>query len=146
MTTNLDARLNPHAPAVLSLFRVITGLVLLTHATSHLFGWPTGTAVPVGTWPFWWAGLLEIVTGVLITIGFFTRIAAFVASGVMAFAYFSQHMPTSFWPIVNKGEPALLLCFSFFLLVFTGGGAFAVEARRRVGATSARTAGWRRRR
>ena len=142
--TNLDARLNPYAPAVLSLFRVIIGLVLLTHATSHLFGWPAPMQAPVGSWPIWWAGLLEIVTGVLITIGLFTRIAAFVASGVMAFAYFMQHMPTSFWPLINKGEAALLLCFAFFLLVFTGGGAFALDARRRV-ATTARTGGWRRR-
>ena len=131
MTTNLDDRLNPHAPAVLSLFRVIVGLVLLTHATAHLFGWPTGTAAPIATWPYWWAGLLEIITGVLITVGFLTRIAAFVASGVMAFAYFTQHMPTSFWPIVNKGEPAMLSCFAFFLLVFTGGGAYAFDVRRR---------------
>jgi putative oxidoreductase len=131
MPTNLDARLDPHAPAVLSLFRVIVALVLLTHATAHLFGWPTGTAAPVGSWPYWCAGVLEIVTGILIALGLFTRIAAFVASGVMAFAYFTQHMPNSFWPIVNKGESAVLLCFAFFLLVFTGGGAVALDARRR---------------
>jgi putative oxidoreductase len=67
---------------------------------------------------------------VLITIGLFTRIAAFISSGVLAFAYFTQHMPTSFWPIVNKGEPALLLCFAFFLFVFIGGGAYALDSRR----------------
>jgi putative oxidoreductase len=146
MTTNLDARLNPHAPAVLSLFRVIVALVLLTHATSHLFGWPKGgMAAPVGAWPYWWAGILEIVTGLLIAIGLFTRIAAFVASGVMAFAYFSQHMPKNFWPIINNGESALLLCFAFFLLIFTGGGVYAVDARRRV-STTTRAGGWRRRR
>jgi putative oxidoreductase len=131
MTQQLDVRLNSYAPAVLSLFRVITALVLLTHATAHLFGWPTGNAAPVASWPLWYAGILEIVTGVLILIGLFTRIAAFVASGVMAFAYFSQHMPTSFWPIVNKGEPALLLCFAFFLFVFIGGGVYALDARKR---------------
>jgi putative oxidoreductase len=124
------ARLNPYAPAVLSLFRVICGLVLLTHATTHLFGWPTGQAAPIASWPYWWAGSLELVTGVLITIGLFTRIAAFISSGVLAFAYFTQHMPTSFWPIVNKGEPALLLCFAFFLFVFIGGGAYALDSRR----------------
>jgi putative oxidoreductase len=147
MTQQLDARLNPHAPAVLSLFRVICGLVFLTHATSHLFGWPTGTAAPVGSWPYWWAGILEIVTGVLITIGLFTRIAAFVASGVLAFAYLTQHMPNSFWPIINKGEPALLLCFAFFLFIFTGGGLYAIDARRRsrvVTTGTTRRRGWRR--
>jgi putative oxidoreductase len=112
---------------------VICGLVLLTHATSHLFGWPTGEAAAVASWPYWWAGLLEIVTGILITVGLFTRIAAFIASGVLAFAYFSQHMPKSFWPVVNKGEPALLLCFAFFLFVFIGAGAWSLDAKRRKG-------------
>ena len=58
-----------------------------------LFGWPIGTAVPIGTWPFWWAGLIEFVLGLLIVAGLFTRIAAFIASGEMAFAYFYQHWP-----------------------------------------------------
>jgi putative oxidoreductase len=128
--TSLDTKLNPYAPAVVSLFRVICALVLLTHATSHLFGWPKDMAASVGTWPLWWAGIIEIVTSVLILIGLFTRIAAFVASGVMAFAYFMQHMPKSFWPLINNGESALLLCFGFFLLVFTGGGVYALDARR----------------
>lgn len=131
MTQQLDARLNRYAPAALSLFRVITALVLLTHATAHLFGWPTGEAAPIGAWPLFYAGVLELITGVLIAVGLFTRIAAFIASGVMAFAYFTEHLPTDFWPIINKGKPALLLCFSFFLLIFTGGGVYALDAHRR---------------
>ncbi|WP_445165739.1 DoxX family protein [Mycolicibacterium sp. Dal123E01] len=131
MPQQLTAKLDSYAPGVLSLFRVICALVLLTHATAHLFGWPTGHAASVGSWPLWYAGILEIVTGVLVALGFFTRAAAFVASGVMAFAYFSQHMPTSFWPIVNKGEPALLLSFGFLLLACTGGGSIALDRGRR---------------
>ncbi len=133
MTQQLDARLNPHAPAVLSLFRVIFGLLFLCHAVSHLFGWPAaaGPAAAVGSFPFWWAGLLELVTGILITIGLFTRIAAFVASGIMAFAYFTQHIEAGFPPIVS-GEAAVLYCFAFFLLVFTGGGLYALDSRRQV--------------
>jgi putative oxidoreductase len=150
MTQQLDARLNPHAPAVLSLFRVVFGLLFLNHAVSHLFGWPAsmGPAAPVGFWPYWWAGLLEIVTGVLITIGLFTRIAAFLASGIMAFAYFTQHLPNAFPPMVQGGgEPAVLYCFAFLLLIFTGGGLYAADSRRRsrvvtTGATRRR--GWRR--
>ena len=130
MPHQLTTKLDSYSPAVLSVFRVICALVILTHATSHLFGWPTGRGAALGSWPIWYAGVLEIVTGVLIAIGLFTRAAAFVASGVMAFAYFSQHMPTSFWPIINKGEPALLLCFGFLLLVFTGGGSIALDAAR----------------
>ena len=78
----------------------------------------------------WWGGLIEVVAGVLILAGLITRLAAFIASGVMAYAYFMQHQPKSFWPIINDGEPAVLLCFGFFLLVFTGGGAWALDAMR----------------
>jgi putative oxidoreductase len=150
MTQNLDARLNPHAPAVLSLFRVVFGLLFLCHGVSHLFGWIVpAAAAPVGSFPYWWAGLLETVTGILITIGLFTRIAAFVASGVMAFAYFTQHIKGGFWPLVNNGEPAVLFCFAFFLLVFTGGGLYALDSRvggrRRVVTGQATRRGWRRR-
>jgi putative oxidoreductase len=84
----------------------------------------------MGAWPFWWAGLIEIVAGLLLLTGLATRAAAFVASGEMAFAYFTQHLPNGFWPIANGGELAVLYCFGFFLLVFTGGGAFALDAMR----------------
>jgi putative oxidoreductase len=128
--TNLDAKLNPQAPAVLSLFRVIIGLLFLCHATSHLFGWPVAAQqAPVGLWPFFYAGVLELITAILIIAGLFTRIAAFVASGVMAFAFFTQHLPKGILPITNGGELAVLYCFAFFLLVFTGGGAYALDAR-----------------
>jgi putative oxidoreductase len=138
MTQKLDARLSPFAPGALSVFRVIVGLLFLCHATQKLFGWPTGPQVPAGTWPFFYAGIIELVVGILITAGLFTRIAAFVASGEMAFAYFTQHLPDGFWPIANKGELAVLYCFSFLLLVFVGGGAFAVDAARSGGRVGAR--------
>ncbi|TQR82944.1 DoxX family protein [Mycobacterium hodleri] len=138
MLTNLDARLSPHAPAVLSIFRVVFALLFLCHATSHLFGWPMAEQqAPVGLWPYWYAGVIELVTGVLIGLGLFTRIAAFFASGTMAFAYFTQHLPMGPIPLADGGEAAVLYCFAFFLLVFTGGGAWAIDARRRTGATSA---------
>ncbi|GAS93273.1 membrane protein [Mycolicibacterium canariasense] len=127
----LETKLTSFAPIVLSVFRIIVSLELLTHAGAHLFGWPADMQAPVGTWPYWYGGVLELITGALLLVGLFTRAAAFLASGVMAFAYFSQHAPESFWPLVNNGEPALLLCFAFFLLVFTGGGALAVDAVRK---------------
>jgi len=127
--TNLDARLSPHAPTALGVFRVIFGLLFLCHATAHLFGWPSGPAAAVGEWPYFYAGLIELVTGVLITLGLFTRIAAFFASGTMAFAVFTMHLPKSIVPMLNGGEPAVLYCFAFLLLVFTGGGAFALDSR-----------------
>ena len=88
MATNLDARLAGYHSPVLSIFRIIFGLLYMLHGSIKLFGWPLGTKVPVGTWPAWWAGLIEFVLGLLIVIGLFTRIAAFIASGEMAVAYF----------------------------------------------------------
>lgn len=148
MTQNLNARLDPQAPAVLSLFRIVVGLLFLLHGTSKLFGWPGGPQVPVGTWPFWWAGVIELVAGALVTVGFLTRPAAFIASGHMAVAFFWQHLPGGFWPINNGGEPAVLFCFAFLLLVFTGPGSLAVESRRVAGGGAvtgrATRRGWRR--
>jgi putative oxidoreductase len=129
--TRLENKLTSFSPIVLSVFRIVFALLLLCHATSHLFGFPVARQqAAVGSWPIWWGGLIEVVAGVLILAGLITRLAAFIASGVMAYAYFMQHQPKSFWPIINDGEPAVLLCFGFFLLVFTGGGAWALDAMR----------------
>jgi len=133
MTQNLDTRLDSHSQTVLSLFRVVLGLLFLCHGLSHLFGWPVGPAVDVGQWPYFYAGCIELVTGALIAIGLFTRAAAFLASGTMAFAYFTEHLPDGLLPISNGGELAVLYCFAFFLLVFTGGGAYALDAVRKGG-------------
>jgi putative oxidoreductase len=129
--TKLEAKLTSFSPFVLSVFRIVFALLLLCHATSHLFGFPVARQqAPVGSWPIWWGGLIEVVAGLLILTGLVTRLAAFIASGVMAYAYFVQHQPKSVWPIINNGEPAVMLCFGFFLLVFTGGGAWALDAGR----------------
>jgi putative oxidoreductase len=129
-TQRLDERLTPHAPTALSLLRVVFGLLFLCHATSHLFGWPLASQqVPAGTWPFFYAGVLELITAILITVGLFTRIAALIASGVMAFAFFTRHLPTGVIPMTNGGELAVLYCFAFFFLVFAGGGTFALDTR-----------------
>jgi putative oxidoreductase len=138
--SKLESHLAAALPYVLSLFRVVLGLLLTVHATQKLFAWPVGTAtamgtlagpaVPMGSWPFWWAGLIELVVGVLLIAGLVTRLAAFIGSGEMAFAYFMQHRPIAFWPIENGGELAVVMCFGFLLLVFAGGGALAVDALR----------------
>lgn len=137
MTQKLDARLNPHLPAVLSLFRVVFGILFAIHGSAKLCAWPIamGPAAPVGAWPFWFAGVIELTTGLLIAVGLFTRIAAFFASGEMAFAYFTQHLPHGFSPydppFGNGGEASILYCFAFFLLVFAGGGTYALDYRHR---------------
>jgi len=128
---NIDTKLTQFAPVVLSIFRIVFGLLFTLHGTQKLLGFPTAMesgTVPMGTWPYWYAGVIELVLGLLILTGLFTRIAAFIASGEMAYAYFSAHLPKAFWPIDNGGEPAVLFCFGFFLLVFTGGGALAADA------------------
>lgn len=132
MTHGLDARLDGHSSRVLGLFRIVIGLSFGMNGTMKLFGWPIGLGVdiPVGSWPLWWAGLIELVVGALVMVGLFTRAAAFVGSGEMAFAYFTQHQPKGLWPAENGGELAVLYCFSLFLLVFVGAGAFAIHGSR----------------
>jgi len=139
MTSNLDARLAGYSAPFLSVFRIVFGLLFTMHGTQKLFDWPAPVGVPIepGSFPMWWAGVLELVLGILITLGLFTRIAAFVASGEMAFAYFYSHWPplkgppASFWPLVNGGEMAVMYCFAFLLLAGMGAGVWSVDARRR---------------
>lgn len=149
MTTKFDTRLASYSSPVLSIFRIIFGLLFTLHGSMKLFGWPLGEAVPTGTWPFFFAGVIEFVLGLMITLGVFTRIAAFIASGEMAFAYFYQHWPplsggemSSFWPYDgqlggNGGEVAIMFCFAFLLLATTGGGSLSIDGRRRSSAAGA---------
>jgi putative oxidoreductase len=129
MTRDLEARLNSYRPVAVAVFRVIFGLLFLCVGLSKLIGWPAPHTVPVGEWPSYYAGWIELVTGVLVTAGLFTRVAAFVACGEMAVAYFTVHQPHGFFPITNHGEAAVMYCFAFFLLVFTGGGAYMLDVR-----------------
>lgn len=133
---NLNTRLEALSPAVLSLVRVVFGFLFALFGTSKLFDWPIAMGIPTGSWPAWYAGLVEFVGGLLIMTGLFTRIAAFISSGAMAVAYFWQHQPLGLWPIVdpqyggNGGLPAIAFCFVFFLFVFTGGGRYSLDAFR----------------
>lgn len=137
MTTKLNHRLASYTPTVLSLFRLVYGFLFAGYGSMLLFGWPVRTVSPaeVGAWPGWYAGLIELVAGLLIASGLFTRAAAFIASGHMAVAYFWMHQPHSLWPIGeppagNGGTPAILFCFGFLLLVFLGGGRYSIDAWR----------------
>lgn len=122
-------RLSAYAPQALAVLRIIAALLFLAHGTQKLFGFPaTDFLPPVGS-IFWFAGLIEIVTGVLILVGFFTRPAAFLASGTMAVAYFMVHAPGNFFPANNGGDAAILFCFVFLYLVFAGPGAWAVNRK-----------------
>ena len=127
MTQRLETRLNPHAPVVLSLFRIFFGLLFLCHGTAAIFGWPVGPVAASGSL-YWLGGLIALITGILITLGLLTRPAAFIASGEMAVAFFTQNLPHGLWPISNGGELAVMFCWAFFLLVFAGPGAYALES------------------
>lgn len=137
MTTKLESALNALSPTALSVFRIVFGFLFAIHGSAKVFGWPLDTAaMPVLDWPIWWAGLIELAAGLLIMVGLFTRPAAFIAAGQMAVAYFWQHQPDALWPHPahlggNGGELAILYCFAFLLLVFTGPGAWAIESRHR---------------
>jgi putative oxidoreductase len=116
-------------PRVLSLLRIMAGLLFMQHGTMKVFDFPEAFPMDLAaTAPPMIAGWIELIGGFLITIGLFTRPAAFVASGTMAAAYFLAHAGQSFYPIINKGELAALYCFTFLFLAFAGGGSLSVDA------------------
>ena len=116
------------APALQSVLRIVTGLLILEHGTGKLLGLPhlpLGDKSPGGM--LYFTGTIELVGGLLITLGLFTRPVAFVLSGFMAFAYFLAHFPRSFFPAVNMGELAVLYCFVFLYLAAAGPGPWSIE-------------------
>lgn len=120
--------------AVLSLFRVVVGLLFACHGAATLFGVlggpMDGAPIPaVGAWPSWWAAVIELAGGLLVVIGLGTRIAALLCSGAMAFAYFTVHQPKGVLPILNGGEPAVLFCWAFLAIAVVGAGPWALDAR-----------------
>ncbi len=113
--------------------RIVSALVLFEHATAQAFGIPNNPATPFAGPPatfsrLWIASWLGIVGGPLIGMGLFTRPTAFVLSGLMAVAYYLVHAPVAYFPIVNRGEPAVLLCFVFLYMSAAGAGPYSVDA------------------
>jgi len=125
-------RLTNAAPLVLSLLRIMTGLLFLAHGTQKFLSFPAGDMAG-GGWAFAhpgaYAGIVELIAGALITLGLLTRPAAFLASGTMAAAYFIGHAPQNFWPVNNGGDAAILYCFLFLYLVFAGPGPVSLDAK-----------------
>ena len=117
-------------PQLLAILRIVVGLLFLEHATSKFLAFPI--PFPVQPLPALLvaAGCIEAVTSILITLGLFTRLAAFIASGEMAVAYFLQHFPHGFWPLANKGEAAVLFCFVFLYLAAAGPGSWSLDGLR----------------
>ena len=130
---NFDALGAAWAPRLLSVLRIMTGLLFLQHGTAKLLKIPaipmfanlSLTSLP-GI-----AGILELVGGVLMILGLFTRSTAFILSGLMAVAYFMAHAPRGFYPILNAGELAALYCFVFLYIAAAGPGPWSIDAARR---------------
>ena len=119
-----------YQPQILAILRIVAGLLFLEHGLSKFFGFPA--PFPVHPLPTLLAvaGVIELVGGLLVTIGLFTRLAAFICSGEMAVAYWMQHFPKSPWPIANMGEGAILFCFVFLYIAASGPGAWSIDHMR----------------
>lgn len=129
---NLDALAAAWAPRLLSILRIMAGLLLLQHGTAKLLKFPLVPSmanVSLSSLPGI-AGILELVGGVLLILGLFTRPTAFILSGMTAFAYFIAHAPRGFYPILNQGELAVLYCFAFLYLAAAGPGPWSLDAAR----------------
>lgn len=122
--------MKPYAPQTFALFRIITGLLFMSHGMQKLFGLFGG--VPADAPPFvvYGAGIIEFATGALVAIGFFTRWAAFLASGTMAVAYWMAHGTQAFHPLMNQGELAVLYCFAFLFIAAHGAGIWSADGNR----------------
>jgi putative oxidoreductase len=120
--------LRPYSAQLLSVLRIMSGLLVLQHGTTKFLDFPPGPmndASPLTMSGA--AGLIELVCGVLVVVGLFTRPAAFILSGMTAIAYFYGHAGESFFPILNHGELAVLYCFVFLYLAAAGGGPWSID-------------------
>ncbi|MHB9850821.1 DoxX family protein [Streptomyces sp. Tue6028] len=128
----MTGRLDSAQPYAVGLFRMVVGLLFAAHGAASLFGVlggasGTGGTLDAGTWPGWYAAVIQLVGGVLVLLGLGTRAAAFLSSGSMAYAYFDVHQSAALWPIQNGGELSALFCWAMLLLVFTGSGALGLD-------------------
>lgn len=128
--TNTDTLATVWAPRLLSILRIVVGFLYIAHGTQKFFGLPgAGGAPPIDLMTLRGASaILETLGGALILVGLFTRPVAFILSGHMAFAYFIAHAPQGFWPILNKGELAVVFCFVFLYMAAAGGGPWGLDA------------------
>ena len=130
---NMKSVYSVWTPRMLSILRIVAALLFMQHGAQKLFDMPSssqGGTVPllsmIGV-----AGILEFFGGLLVFLGLCTRPVAFILAGEMAVAYFMVHSPQSFWPIINRGEMAVLYCFVFLYLAFAGGGVWSIDHLRK---------------
>lgn len=125
---NFDTIHTTWRPHLLSVLRIIAGFMFIAHGTQKLFDYPESGhgAAPLMSF-MGFTGTLELLGGLLILIGLFTRVTAFILAGMMAVAYFMAHAPGGFLPLVNKGELAVLYCFVFLYMSIAGGGSLSLD-------------------
>jgi len=120
-------RVSKYAPEVLSIARIVIGLLFLEHGTSKLLDFPHGPVQPAMGSLIWFQGIIELVGGVLFAIGFMTRPVAFILAGDMAVAYFMAHASKGFYPMLNGGDAAILYCWVFLIYFVLGAGRWAAD-------------------
>lgn len=117
-----------HSSRMLSVLRIVTALLFLSHGMSKILGIPMSSASFPSAWTLLWiAGMLELIGGALLLVGLFSRPVAFLLAGEMAVAYWMVHAPDDFWPVLNGGEAAILFCFIFLYVTFRGPGPWSVD-------------------
>ena len=118
------------SPQLRSILRIVAGLMFMLHGTQKMLSFPDPSMPVNPNGPLYLkaAGIIELVCGALIALGLLTSIAAIIASGEMAVAYFKAHAPDGFWPTLNHGEMAVLYCFIFLYLAFAGPGPWSIDA------------------
>ena len=114
-------------PRMLSVLRIMAGLLFMEHGMSKLFGFPPSSMHPAFPGEMWFAGVLECFGGALVALGLLTRPIAFLLSGEMAIGYFTVHAQRGFFPMLNGGDAAVLYCFVFLYFVIAGGGEWSVD-------------------
>ena len=119
-----------YAPHAYALLRIVAGFLFLWHGLSKIFGIPTAPPPGAPAFVIWVGGGIELVAGVLVMIGLFTRVAAFIASGEMAAAYWMAHGTRALLPIQNQGELAVLYCFAFLFIAAHGPGPWSLDTAR----------------
>jgi putative oxidoreductase len=123
--TSLYASLDKARPYILSVLRIVVALLFMQHGLQKYFGFPS--AGPTMRSLLYVQGVIEIIGGILLLAGVYTRVVAFILAGDMAVAYFIVHLPRSFFPAANGGDLAVLYCFVFFYIVFAGGGPWSFD-------------------
>jgi putative oxidoreductase len=123
---------DPLRTGVLAFFRIAVSFLFVCHGVASIFGVlggavPHGGTIPAGTWPGWYAAVIQVVAGVMVAAGLFTVPAALLASGSMAYAYFVVHQPQALFPLSNHGEAAAMFSLAFLAIAFIGGGRYSLD-------------------